>query len=227
MYTYAFIKTPEVTLELPQGIKGDLEIVKEKQIAAIVEPEVSIETIEAIIQDDELLKHAYIRHGLVVSETCRQTTILPLRFYHCFADRANLALHLATHQEEYLTQLTNLSGKGEYILKFIRQEPPVQTLATEAKGREYFLAKKQRYQIQQDWKIQQARERDSVIDRVSQAYGDAIVAEEQEQIYLLINRHVEELLYQQLQNWQKYCPSWELRLSDAIPPYDFLSLQTT
>lgn len=221
MYTYAFIKTPEVTLELPQGIKGDLEIVKEKQIAAIVEPEVSIETIEAIIQDDELLKHAYIRHGLVVSETFRQTTILPLRFYHCFADRANLALHLATHQEEYLTQLTNLSGKGEYILKFIRQEPPVQTLATEAKGREYFLAKKQRYQIQQDWKIQQARE------RVTQAYEDAVIAKGQEQIYLLIDRNAADILYQQLQNWQKYCSSWKLRLSDAIPPYDFLSPQTT
>jgi len=32
MYIYAFIKTPEVTLELPPGIKGDLELVKEKQL---------------------------------------------------------------------------------------------------------------------------------------------------------------------------------------------------
>lgn len=226
MYTYAFIKTPELPLELPQGIKGDLEIVTEKQIAAIVEPEVYIETIEAILLDDELLKHAYIRHGLVVSEAFRKTTILPLRFYHCFADRANLQKHLATHQEQYLTQLTDLSGKGEYILKFIPQEPPVPTIAAEGKGREYFLAKKQRYQIQQDWKIQQGRERDSLIERVTQTYRNAVIAEGQEQIYLLINRHAEELLYQQLQNWQKYCPTWELRLSDAIPPYDFLSPQT-
>ena len=226
MYTYAFIKTPEVTLELPQGIKGDLEIVTEKQLAAIVEPGVSIETIEAIIQDDELLRHAYIRHGLVVSEAFRKTTILPLRFYHCFADRANLTLHLTTHQEQYLAQLTNLSGKAEYILKFIPQEPPVPTVATEGKGREYFLAKKQRYQIQQNWKIQQGRERDSLIEKIAQAYGNAVIAEGQEQIYLLINRHAEEGLYQQLQTWQKSCPTWELRLSDAIPPYDFLSPQT-
>jgi len=151
---------------------------------------------------------------------------LPLRFYHCFADRANLTLHLATHQEQYLAQLTDLSGKGEYILKFIPQEPPVPTVATEGKGREYFLAKKQRYQIQQDWKIQQARERDSLIDRVTQAYGDAVIAEGQEQIYLLINRNAEDILYQHLQNWQKSCPTWELCLSDAIPPYDFLLTQT-
>lgn len=226
MYTYAFIKTPEVTLELPQGIKGDLEIIREKQLAALVEPGVSIETIEAIIQDDELLKHAYIRHGFVVSEAFRQTTILPLRFYHCFADRANLQKHLATHQEEYLTQLTDLSDKGEYILKFIPQEPKVPTVATEGKGREYFLAKKQRYQIQQDWKIQQGRERELVISRVTQAYRDAVIAEGLEQIYLLINRHAEDILYQQLQKWRKSCPTWELRLSDAIPPYDFLLTQT-
>lgn len=149
-----------------------------------------------------------------------------MRFYHCFADRANLTLHLATHQEQYLAQLTDLSGKGEYILKFIPQEPPVPTVATEGKGREYFLAKKQRYQIQQDWKIQQARERDSLIDRVTQAYGDAVIAEGQEQIYLLINRNAEDILYQHLQNWQKSCPTWELCLSDAIPPYDFLLTQT-
>lgn len=226
MYTYAFIKTPDFPLELPAGIAGPLQVVGERQLAAIVEPGISKKTIEAIIQDDELLKHSYLNHGLAIAEIFRQTTLLPLRFYHCFADLASLKDHLATHKDSYLTQLTNLEGKGEYILRFIPKPPPQPPVSSAATGRAYFLAKKQRYQLQQDFKTQQTAERQEAIARISQTYPEVIVSESSEgtvQIYLLAKRQLEEDIHQNIQDIQKGCPVWELHLGQAIPPYDFLS----
>lgn len=226
MYTYAFIKTPDIALELPNGIAGPLQIVSEQQIAAIVEPGISIKTIEAILQDDELLKHSYLSYGLVIAEIFRQTTLLPLRFYHCFADLASLKSHLSSHKDTYLTQLTNLEGKGEYILKFIPKPPPNPPVSSPAKGRDYFLAKKQRYQQQQDWKTEQFTEQKLVIDRISQTYPQAIIANSQEgnlQIYILEKLLCAENIRQDIQDMQSNCLTWELQLGDPIPPYDFLS----
>lgn len=226
MYTYAFIKTPEFPLELPSGIAGRLEIISEQKIAAVVEPGLSTKTIEALIQDDELLKHSYISYGLVIAEIFRQTTLLPLRFYHCFTDIAHLKSHLVTYKDTYLTQLTNLEGKGEYILKFIPKSPPQPPVSSSAKGREYFLAKKQRYQRQQDFKTQQLAEQKFIINQISQIYPEVIIADFQEgntQIYILENLQSAENIHQDIQHIQNNCMTWKLQLGEAIPPYDFLS----
>ncbi|NES98526.1 MAG: hypothetical protein F6K32_25785 [Desertifilum sp. SIO1I2] len=225
MYVYAFIQTPSQDMELPQGIVGKLEVVSWEGLAAVVEAEISPAKIEAIAKDDELLKHAYITHGLVTYQLFQIVTILPLKFYHCFADLASLKSHLQSHHQTYLQSLKRFENRGEYLIKLTPQDPPSASISTEAKGRDYFLAKKQVIQQQQDFKQQQADEQNLLIQQVEQAYPDVVIRENQ--ICILTHRQSKFELQQTVENWQNICPTWELELSEAIPPYDFLSLEGT
>lgn len=226
MYIYAFIKAPQTPLELPQGIAGKLQVLIVENLAAIVEPDLTLQKIEIILEEDRLLQRAYVSYGLVICEIFRQTTLLPLKFYHCFADSESLIQHLSEHQVTYLQQLERLEGKGEYILRLTPQPIPEPVIDYTAKGRDYFLAKKQRYQFQQDFKTQQAQELDLLLEAITQVYPDTITSDcssESPKIYLLVHQQAVDLLHQHQATWQKLAPRWNLTLGEAIPPYDFLS----
>ncbi|NEU74314.1 hypothetical protein PI95_017545 [Hassallia byssoidea VB512170] len=220
-YTYAFLLTPATVLELPKGISDRVLFISHAGVSALVEPEVSLESLQ---NDDERLIQAVLSHDQVICELFRQTTILPLRFGTSFASKESLLTHLESHAEKYLEKLRQLNGKAEYILKFIpRIDEPV--ITPESGGRQYFLAKKQRYQTQQDFQIAQTAEWENAVHLITQIYKSAIVVQpqgEEARIYLLVSCQDEPLLAEQFLAWQKACSRWELQLGLALPPYHFI-----
>ena len=221
-YTYAFLETPAAVLELPVGIGASVLLISHAGVSALVEPEVSLESLQ---NDDERLIQAVLSHDRVICELFRQTTILPLRFGTSFVSKESLLTHLEFHAEEYLEKLRQLNGKAEYILKFIPRTLDEPVITPEAGGRQYFLAKKQRYQTQQDFQIAQTAQWDRAVHLITQIYKSAIVVQpqaEEARIYLLVSRQDEPLLAEQFLAWQKACSRWELQLGEALPPYHFI-----
>ncbi len=41
-------------------------------------------------------------------------------------------------------------------------------------------------------------------------------------IYLLVDRSQENQLYEAFSSWQLRCPSWQMSIGEALPPYHFL-----
>ena len=221
-YTYAFLNTPVADLELPLGISDRIFLIDNAGISAVVEVGVSLESIQ---NDDEKLTQAVLSHDRVICELFRQTTVLPLRFGTSFASKESLLTHLESHGEEYLKKLHQLDGKSEYILKFIPQTPEEPTIANETGGRQYFLAKKQRFKTQQDFYNLQAAEWDNAVEQITEIYKSAIVVKpenEAARIYICVSLEEENILAEQFITLQKACPRWELQLTEALPPYHFI-----
>ena len=221
-YTYAFLNTPVADLELPLGISDRIFLIDNAGISAVVEVGVPLESIQ---NDDKKLTQAVLSHDRVICELFRQTTVLPLRFGTSFASKESLLTHLESHGEEYLKKLHQLDGKSEYILKFIPQTPEEPTIANETGGRQYFLAKKQRFKTQQDFYNLQAAEWDNAVEQITEIYKSAIVVKpenEAARIYICVSLEEENILAEQFMTLQKACPRWELQVTEALPPYHFI-----
>lgn len=220
-YTYAFLETPTAELELPVGIGDRLLLISSAGVSALVEPEVSVESLQ---NDDQRLIQAVLSHDRAIGELFRQTTVLPLRFGTSFASKESLLTYLESHAEEYLEKLRLLNGKAEYILKFIPRILDEPVITPEAGGRQYFLAKKQRYQTQQDFQNIQKAQWDEVVDLITKIYKSAIVVQPpgEARIYILISRQDEPILGKQFLAWQQACSHWELQLGLPLPPYHFI-----
>ena len=221
-YTYAFLNTPVADLELPLGISDRIFLIDNAGISAVVEVGVPLESIQ---NDDEKLIQAVLSHDRVICELFRQTTVLPLRFGTSFTSEESLLTHLESHGEEYLKKLHQLDGKSEYILKFIPQAPEEPTIVNETGGKQYFLAKKQRFKTQQDFYNLQAAEWDNAVEQITEIYKSASVVKpenEAARIYIFVSIEEENILAEQFITWQKVCPRWELQLTEALPPYHFI-----
>ncbi|HLO51621.1 MAG TPA: GvpL/GvpF family gas vesicle protein [Kamptonema sp.] len=222
LHTYALLKTPANPLELPSGIEREVQIFSSDRLSAIVEPEISVESLE---QDSDRLMQAVLTHDRVICQVFEQTSVLPLRFGTCFASTASLENHLKAHSQQYLEKLEKLKGKGEYSLKFTPLLPPEPATPSETGGRQYFLAKKQRYQQIQDFQNAQATEWEKACLLASQTYPSTIVEptpEREGRIYVLASRQNDPLLLEKYQTLQQTCPHWEVKLGEALPPYHFL-----
>ncbi len=167
LYTYAFLKTPIESLKLPVGMANPLLLITSEDISAVVEPEVCLDTLQ---NDDERLIQSVLCHDQVICELFQQTTILPLRFGTSFLEAENLLTHLFSHAQEYQEKIEELEGKGEYLLKCIPRKPEEPVLSSESKGRQYFLAKKQLYEAQQDFYTLQVLEWQNLVDLINQSY---------------------------------------------------------
>lgn len=223
MYTYAFCQTPLTPLALPDGIAAPVQMVVAAQLAAIVEPALSLEHLQ---QDDTLLVQAALAHDRVTRSLCLQTTALPLRFGTCFRSLQGLLTHLETHQQAYLSQLTQLEGKAEYTLKLTPVERSEGLIAPEIKGKDYFLAKKQQYQTQLSYQQQQQAAIEQIEQAISQTYPQHHYSEPApgaKAMYLLIRRDRELQLCHHIQALQQQYPQWQLTLGDALPPYHFVA----
>jgi|JI9StandDraft_1071089.scaffolds.fasta_scaffold03125_9 Gas vesicle synthesis protein GvpL/GvpF len=235
MYTYAFLKPLKVPFELPFGLVSPLElIISNKEVAALVEPELSLEDLK---DNEERLMEAVLSHDRVLCEMFQKTTVLPLRFGTYFLSREILLEHLESQSDLYLQKLNYFEGNAEYLLKSIpREYSPEQLLpaseTTEpASGRNYFLQKKRAYQLQQEYQQQQKQEWEELLTFFNRHYdtllgepqdGDAFGRYAIERLYLLVSRQEEFLLGERVQQWQLLTPHWELHLSNALPPYHFL-----
>ena len=221
MYTYAFFHSSTPPLNVLAGIAGEVQVVENGQLSALVEPDLEIEVLQT---DDSQLVQAVLIHDRMICELFWQTTILPLRFGTCFVSQESLLEHLGTHQDSYLAKLARLEGKAEYRLKLTPCELPVST-PPDVKGKQYFLAKKQQYQDQQALQEQRQSQLEQVFRSISKAYPDYRVTEATEgveKLYLLVDRQQETQLYQHLQAWQNQSSHWELMLGEALPPYHFV-----
>ena len=222
LHTYALLKTPLSPLELPSGIAREVLIFSSDRLSAIVEPEISVESFE---HDSDRLMQAVLAHDRVICQVFQQTSVLPLRFGTSFASTASLENYLKTHTQQYLEKLEKLKGKGEYSLTFTPLLPPEQTAPLETGGRQYFLAKKQRYQQLKDFQDAQTEEWQKACLLATQTYPSAIVEptpDREGRIYILVTRQDEPLLLEQYQTLQQTCPHWEIQLGAAFPPYHFL-----
>lgn len=223
MYTYVFFRPSANALTLPEGITGPLQQVDTPQLSAVVEAGLDW---DAIAADEQQLIQAVVTHDRVICALFEQVTVLPLRFGTRFEPPETLQTYLETHHQAYQEKLFHLADKGEYLLKATPLEiRPETELPTEAQGRAYFLAKKQRYQTQADEQRQQQQQMQTLVAAIAQAYPAAKVSESPDRshrIYLLLKENQRVLLNQQLAIWQNQCYHWDINLLGPLPPYHFV-----
>ncbi|NEQ75546.1 MAG: gas vesicle synthesis protein GvpW [Okeania sp. SIO2C9] len=222
-YVYAFVNLPKSSLALPKGMEKEVELITYQNLAAVTEADISI---EAIQETDEKLLQAVLTHDLVVREIFQQTSLIPLRFGNAFATVENIVNHLQNNQQQYLTTLTQLAEKAEYTIKFSPVSPPSNLESSNARGKAYLLAKKQRFQQQQAFQTEQRQQLENIRQLILKEYPQAVwknsTEGETKQVHLLANSEVEVLTTQQLPTWQAECSYWEISLSEPLPPYHFV-----
>jgi hypothetical protein len=221
LYSYAFLETPSLPLILPQGAATQVVLIKGTNLSAIVEPGISLESFQ---DNDEKIIEMALCHDRVICELFQQITVLPVQFGICFNSEKNLLIHLESNTEKYRQQLQTIHGKTEFTLKLtpviLEEVPPVT-----ARGKDYFIAKKQQYQHQRDFSIAQAQEKQYLIDLITTSNNYPVVVKEKDQevtIHMLVNIEDKNLFLEQTLNWQKACPRWNLSLGDPLPPYHFI-----
>lgn len=222
LYTYAFLNTPDFPLNLPYGNFGHVVLINGVNISAIIEPEIPLDSYE---NNDEQVIKMIVEHDRVICELFRQTTILPLRFGTYFHSQETLINHIDTHAQEYLEKLKIIQNKDEYTLKLIPQVLTEPVKLSVGSGRDYFLAKKQYFETKKNFSTVQNQEKTHLINLITENYQSSVIVQqlaEETRLYLLVNRHEEALLLEQVLSWQKSCPSWNLILGEPLPPYHFI-----
>ncbi|MGK7887872.1 MAG: GvpL/GvpF family gas vesicle protein [Leptolyngbyaceae cyanobacterium] len=224
MYAYAFLKVPNPSAQLPMGIESASSLVVCEQLAALVEANLVVDDLQ---QSDERLIRAVVDHDRVIQELFDMATVLPLRFGTVFLSEQHLFDHLQEKQAHYANLLDRLAGKAEYLVKLQPQALVEDDDSTVAQtGRNYFLAKKQRYQAQAQYKQQQQQELEDYLNHlrdqgfeVVQGEGD----EDVERIYVLGDRHPSTAVPQCLPDQAESLTTWQAFVGDPLPPYHFVS----
>ncbi len=224
MYAYAFIKgQPPLDIQLPPGIIGALDLVCGQEIIAVVEPDLSP---ESIATDDGELIQAVVKQDSIICQLFQQTPVLPLRFGSFWHSKADLNHHLIANEAEYLHKLNYLAPFAEYTLKCTPIEEPNPDISPpDARGKNYLLAKKQRYQIQQQFQAAQTTEWENLQQLVKRDYPHIICGEtqnNQQRLYFLAPRSETTLLQERYHHWQQTSPRWQINLGEPLPPYHFV-----
>lgn len=225
MYTFAFLPEPPEPLTLPQGIQGDLLWVGDGFLGAVVEPDFSWEQAQI---NDRALMESVLAHDRVMAELFAQSALLPLQFGTRFVDRASIIQHLEQQRDFYGQRLNFLSGKGEFTLKLSPlegEENPTTPKSDVLKGREYFLAKKQQYEVahqRQQQQQQQLQDLRATVGRVYPDFHPGEEAEGQQRWFLLVGLRRSQHLQKQVQQWQTTADLWQLTLTGPLPPYHFV-----
>lgn len=222
IYVYGFCVPAEALLPILSGIQAEVQFMHYGGLCAVIEAGVDY---DAIATDDQQLMQAVLTHDRVLQEIFQHVTVLPLQFGTQFYSEEGLLQHLEEHQQTYCQQLAQLGNQGEYLLKLIPVEQPEPPPPNQAKGRDYFLAKKQRYQVQADYQQQQQAELAELKRAIAQSYTNWKHSEPKdgiERIYLLLPRDAEADIQTQCQTWQEQFPRWTLFVSAPLPPYHFV-----
>ena len=221
MYVYAFLKAPVDDIELPMGIEESSTLVVCGSLAALTEPSLSVERLQ---QTDERLMRAVMDHDRVIQELFQTTAVLPLRFGTSFLSEGYLVSHLAEKQKNYCQQLETLANKAEYLIKLLPYAYQPEAEPIEKPRRNYFLAKKQRYEAQSSYKAQQQQELNDFCQflkaqpcELVQGKGD----DEVERLFILLQRAQEPWFRQLLRNHTARC--WHIHIGEALPPYHFVN----
>lgn len=221
LYLYGLCLCPDQPLDFPPGIEGEVSLVVVDALAALVEANLDLEAIQA---DNGQLLRAVLSHDRVLCHMFQQTTLLPLRFGTQLTSLDDLTTHLTQQQDAYRAKLAALAHQAEYQIKLVPGELEPLPLPEGLTGRDYFLAKKQRLQDFSLAQQQQQDERQRLIQTIMADYADAVVDEValSTKVYVLLPQNQQEALAATLAQWQALAPSWELQMSDALPPYHFV-----
>ena len=224
MYVYAFCMAETPLPALPRGIAHPLQTITAAGVTAIGEPPIDLGTLQ---QDEARLDSAVVHHDWALCELVQVVTLLPLRFGTQFESHEQLQSHLQAHAAVYQAQLAMLKNRLEFCLKLsakpVATDAPAAAAAPPAaqlKGRDYFLAKKQRLQQQTLTETQQQAHLDQLRSEITRVYAEHHV--EADRVYLLIYRSAAEQLQQQLEQWRQQFPTCDLQCSTPLPPYHFV-----
>lgn len=221
-YTYAFLKTSNISLTLPIGNVGQLFLIHGAGISAVVEQGICLESVQN--NDEDVIKMV-LAHDRVIRELFQQTTVLPLRFGTSFTSQATLLNYIEVHGQEYREKLEHIQGKTEYSIKLIPQTFKEPVRATVGGGRDYFLAKKQYFEQQKTFLLSQTDEKSSLINLITEIYQSSVIVQnkgEEIRIYILVNDQDKAVFLEQFYTWQAACPSWDFFLGEGLPPYHFV-----
>ncbi|MBD2259618.1 GvpL/GvpF family gas vesicle protein [Pseudanabaena sp. FACHB-2040] len=222
LYVYAVCRLPAAGLTLPLGIERETILVTVEEMAAIAEPGLDLAALQA---DDQRLLTAVLTHDRVICDLFNQTTLLPLRFGIQLAPDS-LEKHLQDNLETYRRRLTTLVDKAEYQVKLTPAEIALPPLPEGLTGRDYFLAKKNRLQEQAVEQQRQQDELNRLVADIQAAYPKIRTGESDEgipRLYLLLGKDQAQPLLQAAESWQRQSPHWQIALSEALPPYHFVS----
>jgi len=223
IYVYGICAPPPSSLPpLPLGLEGELQVVTEGAIAAIVEPGLELEGLQA---DDPRLLTAVLSHDRVICELFQQMPLLPLRFGTQLASLEALKQHLVDQQPTYQAKLTALADKVEYQIKLLPLDIPLPPVPDGLKGRDYFLAKKQRLHDHTAAQAQQQAELRTLLEELHTAYGPSVDGGSpagEAKVYILVERQRTVDLQQWLEAINTRVRHWDITLSDALPPYHFV-----
>ncbi len=226
IYTYVIVPKPLVSLPLPDGLRSPLAWEVAGNLAAVVEANLALETLET---DNKLLLQAVVHHDRIVRYLFARMTVLPLRFGTYFLSLDRLREHLRASAAVYESELQRLAERAEFSLKLFLAEPPdTPDIAPSSGrgGRAYFLAKKQRHQDLQALKARQQQEKQDLVAAIAAA-GMAVLALDpdesgNERLCFLGDRAgVARDVWEQ---WRATAPSWHLQISEALPPYHFMEV---
>ena len=86
------------------------------------------------------------------------------------------------------------------------------------------MAKKQRLQEFALAQQQQQEERQRLIQAIRVDYANAVVDEValSTKVYVLVAQDQQDALATTLAQWQALAPTWDLQISEALPPYHFV-----
>lgn len=223
IYLYALCPSLAVSSGFPEGIgTAPVEVLTVGPLGAVIEPDVDIAQIQA---DDTQLMTAVLAHDRILGHFFTQTPLLPLRFGTQFKDLDSVKTLLSAQGETYRQKLDYLQDKAEYLVKLIPQPLDLPEIATDLRGRDYFLAKKQRLQDHTIALHEQA-------DHLQRFLADLQAAniplvqnapqDNEERLHVLLSRDAE-TTQQLMKTWQEQLPTWQLLCSEPLPPYHFAS----
>lgn len=207
---------------MPEGIThAAVQLVSTGALGAIVEPDLDVSNFK---DNDEELMTAVITHDQVLGQLFKQTPLLPLRFGTQFTHEASLQTYLMTHEKTHLNRLGLLSQKAEYLIKLSPRSQSLPPLDESLKGRSYFLAKKQRLQVQTQTQTQQTAELQDFFTHLKDTGVEFIQGESREEeaarLHLLLERDAE-IAQSQIMSWQQQLSCLQLDCSEPLPPYHF------
>ncbi|MEM9120783.1 MAG: GvpL/GvpF family gas vesicle protein [Cyanobacteria bacterium P01_F01_bin.56] len=221
IYLYALCPSLSASSDLPEGIGASpVEILTVASLGAVIEQDVDIAQIQA---DDTQLMTAVLAHDRVLGHFFAQTPLLPLRFGTQFKDRDAVKTFLTNQGEVYRPKLDYLWDKAEYLVKLLPQSIDMPAIASDLKGRDYFLAKKQRLQ-QHTLALSQQTEHLQTFLSGLQATKIPLVQSapqnNEERLHVLLSRDAA-TVQQLMTDWQQQLPTWQLTCSEPLPPYHF------
>lgn len=198
-------------------------MIQKGAIAAVVEPELPKEDLEA---NDQKLLQAVVHHDWVICELFRQGPVLPLRFGTYFPGEAALHSHLEASEAQYQQRLTALAEKVEVTLKLTAIPfSPEHRSPSSQKGKAYLQAKKQQYREQSNYQHQQKVALENFQHAIAQTCPQLIhddPKDGKERFYVLIDRATLPQFLEQMEQWQQEFLRWTLEVSEPLPPYHFL-----